>query len=358
MNTAADARRLYQQHFRLVYRTALLRGIPVQDAEDVTQQVFAKALSSYNGARPFSPYVLQITRNEVCDFHKYRGEEPSLLPLQVRDERLTAEEWLRLKQQWRLLADLLDRLESNRRIVFELAEIEQFSQAEIAELLGIPVTTVESRLRDARAEVDEAIERLRKRDSLPAVMLTIQALKDIEIPSGAQARGWRPVWRSILRRRAWRAAQVCAVAVLPGLLPLPSIPVDPSIQASSSDPPAMGLAIPSDTPAQQVPRNAATPESPSDTLSSTTPPGASRASPPAAEGPRRDPAPTRDKRERDDPAQSELILMLGARHALRAGNIKLTLQELERHTRLYPHGSFAQLRDAMLDRIRQRTRVK
>jgi RNA polymerase sigma-70 factor (ECF subfamily) len=368
MQSAADSRRLYQKHFQLVYRTALRRGIPVQDADDVTQQVFAKALSSYNGARPFSPYVLQITRNEVCDFHKRRVEEPSLVALQARDEGLSAEERLRLKDQWRLLEDLLDRLAPERRIAFELAEVEQLSQAEIAEMLGIPVTTVESRLRDARAELQKAIELLRKRDALPAAILMIQALRDIEVPNGAQARGWKPVWRSILRRRAWRAARTCAVIVLPGLLPLPFLPRDSVDQAAPSDPAVVLDAIPpSGAPAAPIPRRIEPPESPAveqsgglpdrgTQLGSTIPSDVLGATS-TVDGAGHPPARRKDARP-DDPAQAELILMQGARRAWRAGNVKLALQELLRHKRLYPHGQHAQIREAMLQRIKQWTGAK
>jgi RNA polymerase sigma-70 factor (ECF subfamily) len=44
----------------------------------------------------------------------------------------------------------LDALDADKREVFVLAEVEQMSAPEIAEVLGIPVNTVYSRLRAAR----------------------------------------------------------------------------------------------------------------------------------------------------------------------------------------------------------------
>jgi DNA-directed RNA polymerase specialized sigma24 family protein len=51
-----------------------------------------------------------------------------------------------------------------QRVVLILAELEGFSSAAVAESLGIPAGTVDSRLRAARAHLARVIERERARE--------------------------------------------------------------------------------------------------------------------------------------------------------------------------------------------------
>ena len=64
-------------------------------------------------------------------------------------------------QAARTLHALLDRLDDTKRAVFVMAELEQMTSPEIADAIGIPTNTVYSRLRAARREFDQAVERLK-----------------------------------------------------------------------------------------------------------------------------------------------------------------------------------------------------
>ena len=59
----------------------------------------------------------------------------------------------------RILDSLLTKLDSEKREVFVLAEIEQLSSVEIAEVLGANINTIYSRLRAARQEFEQALRR-------------------------------------------------------------------------------------------------------------------------------------------------------------------------------------------------------
>ena len=59
---------------------------------------------------------------------------------------------------------ILEQLEESRREVFVLAELEEYTAPEIAQILGIGLNTVYSRLRTARKEFDEAVARRRARE--------------------------------------------------------------------------------------------------------------------------------------------------------------------------------------------------
>jgi RNA polymerase sigma-70 factor, ECF subfamily len=51
-------------------------------------------------------------------------------------------------------------LDDDKREVFVLAQVEQMSAKEIADIVGIPMNTVYSRLRAARAAFESEVQRL------------------------------------------------------------------------------------------------------------------------------------------------------------------------------------------------------
>ena len=69
---------------------------------------------------------------------------------------------MELRQQIDLLDRVLEQLLDEQRVVFVMAEIEQFSVPEIATALGVKLNTVYSRLRLARAHFERALTRQRK----------------------------------------------------------------------------------------------------------------------------------------------------------------------------------------------------
>jgi RNA polymerase sigma-70 factor (ECF subfamily) len=64
----------------------------------------------------------------------------------------------------RILDRLLAQLDDDKREVFVLAEVEQMSVAEIAEILEANINTVASRLRAARQEFEKALLRFQARE--------------------------------------------------------------------------------------------------------------------------------------------------------------------------------------------------
>jgi hypothetical protein len=76
---------------------------------------------------------------------------------------------LEARRHRELLDIVLDSLDAELRTVFVLFELEGWSSAAIAELLGIPVGTVASRLRRARESFHAEARRLRARRGLGGV---------------------------------------------------------------------------------------------------------------------------------------------------------------------------------------------
>ena len=171
---------VYQFYFEDVYRLAQYgfvtqAGMRAQslvreaDRLDFTQDVFVKAFSnnarmSYDGLRPYRPFLLQVARNLRIDQLRQAGREPSgserCSGLTVDIDRLIENNsawpeapstdsdlhWQRLLSE---TSSVLSSLEKEVQEIARLRFVEELSQADVAERLGVSrrrVRTLESRL--------------------------------------------------------------------------------------------------------------------------------------------------------------------------------------------------------------------
>lgn len=82
---------LYEAHFDRVYRYMVIRVRNQADAEDLTQQVFLKALEHIGSYRyrgmPFAAWLFRIAHNQLVDHWKKKSREKSrMVPLEQVDE--------------------------------------------------------------------------------------------------------------------------------------------------------------------------------------------------------------------------------------------------------------------------------
>lgn len=75
--------RLYEEHFDRIYRYVALRIGDKTEAEDVTQQVFLKALQSISSFKwqgvPFAAWLFRIAHNQVIDYLRKKGKQAAVL---------------------------------------------------------------------------------------------------------------------------------------------------------------------------------------------------------------------------------------------------------------------------------------
>jgi len=80
---------LYERHVTTVYRYVYYRVGSVNDSEDLTARVFARALKhipNYNDRGvPFTAWLYRIAHNEVANFHRDNSRHPKV-PLDEIDE--------------------------------------------------------------------------------------------------------------------------------------------------------------------------------------------------------------------------------------------------------------------------------
>jgi RNA polymerase sigma-70 factor (ECF subfamily) len=172
---------IYNSQKDLVWLTLQRMGIRLPDLEDVFQDVFVIAhrrLHTYNPDAKLSAWLYGICLRSVAA-HRRRafrrreradGMEASVArpgtehwhaQIEAPDERV------RQLERQATLNDLLDTLDPDHRLVVVMFEVEDQSCAYIAELIGVPVGTVHSRLHTARRKLARAAVRLRHHGGAP-----------------------------------------------------------------------------------------------------------------------------------------------------------------------------------------------
>ncbi len=148
----------YAGQARRVARTVLSNP---DDADDAAQDGFLAALRNierFDTARPFGPWLMRIVANAAADRRRRlkvrRTDEISPVtasnepgPAAVTDRRA-------FKAAFRAA---LDELPERQRTAVVLFDVEGYSHAEIAEILGIPEGTVRSDVFHARRALREPL---------------------------------------------------------------------------------------------------------------------------------------------------------------------------------------------------------
>ncbi|HED66629.1 MAG TPA: sigma-70 family RNA polymerase sigma factor [Planctomycetes bacterium] len=144
------------------------------EMEDIVQDTFIKAyrkLHTFQHQSSFSTWLYRIAINTALDFLKRAGrnpvravEDPEVVGTPGRagaprsiaapDSNLEREEIARITHE------VLDELPEIFRSVLILREFEEMAYQDIADLLGISIGTVESRLFRARARFRDVLARL------------------------------------------------------------------------------------------------------------------------------------------------------------------------------------------------------
>ncbi len=151
---------LVREHGPAVYRVALrMLGDPA-DAEDAAQDAFLQAwrgLRSFRGQSRFTTWMYRIVTNRCLDeLARRRATEP--LEEDSPSERPGPEQVVVARSEFAILRRAVDDLTPEQRVTLVLREFEGCTYEEIAEVLGISVSAVKSRLHRARVEVLEAMQ--------------------------------------------------------------------------------------------------------------------------------------------------------------------------------------------------------
>jgi RNA polymerase sigma-70 factor, ECF subfamily len=150
------AKKLYQQYRSLVYWDALRLLKNVQDAEDLTQDIFLGLLrnNSFNPERgSMARFLHTLTRSRAIDRLRSKGvKQRALLRLSaIRPATSVSpiENAITLERA-EAVSRSLPYLSIKQRHVLELAYFAGLSQTQIAQQLNVPIGTVKSRVHNAQ----------------------------------------------------------------------------------------------------------------------------------------------------------------------------------------------------------------
>jgi len=138
------------------------------DAEDITQDVFVQVLrklSTFRGEAAFPTWLYRVTVNSALAYRRkralrerprvphdpladFRADGSHLAP--VRRWAADPEKLAVAHETHQLIEAAIAQLPESYRDVFVLADVEEWSNPEIAEILGLSVSAVKSRLHRAR----------------------------------------------------------------------------------------------------------------------------------------------------------------------------------------------------------------
>jgi len=162
----SDFELVLRTHLSVAHHLARWLTRTQADAEDALQDAVLRAFQSFDRLRPTSPraWLLRIVRNCCYDLrkkHEHDGEatfEEEALPPDATSPVLgtpavNPETRLLRMADGRALESALRDLAPEFREAFLLREIEGLAYKEIAEVAGVPIGTVMSRLSRARAQL-------------------------------------------------------------------------------------------------------------------------------------------------------------------------------------------------------------
>jgi RNA polymerase sigma-70 factor, ECF subfamily len=172
---------VYEEHFSFVWRSVRALGVLPSHADDVVQDVFVvvhRRLADFDGARAsIKTWLFGILRRTVADHRRTQRRKPAQFGTKEGDaevemltdsQRMGPHESAARAEAVRVLSEVLEGLDDDKREVFILAEVEQMTVADIARATGLNVNTAYARLRAAREDFEQSVRRYRARDQFRA----------------------------------------------------------------------------------------------------------------------------------------------------------------------------------------------
>ncbi len=152
--------------FRLKIRRYLARLVGEGEADDLTQEVFvrvSRALPTFRGESQLSTWIYRVATNAAIDkmrtaSFRQDAQQDSMDDATETEAKdiWTGEETPSLEQQamrnemYECFQGYVEKLSANYRTVVVLSELEQLTNEEIAEILGLSIDVVKIRLHRGR----------------------------------------------------------------------------------------------------------------------------------------------------------------------------------------------------------------
>jgi RNA polymerase sigma-70 factor, ECF subfamily len=162
-------KRIYNLCYRFVGR--------IDQAEDLTQEVFLKVFRNLSSFRPetgqFITWVMSVGRNLLIDHYRQSKDDRVTISTDENEEfsildslpaaQASPQVELEREENVALLRKALERLPPQLREAVILRDLEELSYEEIGEILRVPEGTVKSRINRGRVELAKHLQKQKGR---------------------------------------------------------------------------------------------------------------------------------------------------------------------------------------------------
>ncbi|MEM0998915.1 MAG: sigma-70 family RNA polymerase sigma factor [Bacteroidota bacterium] len=167
--------KLLSKYRKSVYYMLLKMVNNSDDAEDLTQEAFAKAFNSlhkFDSKYAFSTWLFRIATNNCIDFirkkriqtvsidNPYENDDGDSMTFDIRDPNLNPNEVMLKKQRKEYLKMAVSNLPAKYKRLVELRYFQELSYEEVAKELELPLGTVKAQLFRARELLSQELKHM------------------------------------------------------------------------------------------------------------------------------------------------------------------------------------------------------
>ena len=154
----------------MVYNVALNYLQNIEEAEEITQDVFMQlhhSLSQFKNNSELKTWIYRITINKCLDLIKHKNSKKRLFIFGKKSENKFEIQnisnfehpgiLLENKENSEILFGVINELSENQKTAFLLSKIDGLSNPEIAQILEVSISSVESLIFRAKASLKEKL---------------------------------------------------------------------------------------------------------------------------------------------------------------------------------------------------------
>jgi RNA polymerase sigma-70 factor (family 1) len=167
---AVDFQNIYNQYNVLVYNVALNYLQNIEDAEEITQDVFIQlhqSLHNFQNNSTLKTWIYRITINKCLDFIKHKKSKKRFFIFGTKsDSEFELQKvsdfehpgiMMENKENAEVLFKVINELSENQRTAFVLSKIEGLSNPEISAIMEVSISSVESLVFRAKTTLREKL---------------------------------------------------------------------------------------------------------------------------------------------------------------------------------------------------------
>jgi RNA polymerase sigma factor (sigma-70 family) len=166
----SDFTTIYKDYNVLVYNVALNYLQNIEDAEEITQDVFVQLYTSIHKFKENSTlktWIYRITINKCLDFIKHKNSKKRLYVFggkssnEFEIQNVSNFEHpgilMENKEKSEILFGVINQLGENQKTAFILSKIDDLSNPEISEIMQLSISSVESLIFRAKGSLKEKL---------------------------------------------------------------------------------------------------------------------------------------------------------------------------------------------------------